>query len=169
MNNNEDILSKIARHDGIQVPDGYFADFADRLTASLPERPEIESPDKILDLPRSPWQRVRPYVYMAAMFAGVWCMLKLFSLINTQPDPLSIDSYPELAEALDNDQVVREIVVEDLNQWNLYDDMMDEGIDLSLLLDADSIQDTQSAVADTQHLDAIQSPHILPDQVPEQL
>lgn len=168
MNTKQDILSKIARHDGITVPDNYFADFAERLTASLPERPELESPDKILH-PRTPWQRVRPYVYMAAMFAGVWCMLKMFSLINTPADPLSIDSYPELAEALDNDQVVREIVVEDLNQWSLYDDMMNDDVDLGMLLNADSTAETGMSQFEPAEDEAVHPTHILPDQVTDRI
>lgn len=169
MNMNEDILNKIARHDGIEVPDGYFADFAKRLTASLPERPELESPDKILTLPRTPWQRIRPYVYMAAMFAGVWCMLKLFSLISTTADPLSIDNYPELAEALDNDQVVREIIVEDLNQWSLYDEMMDEEIDLGMLLNGDSIPAAGMAGTPLESAGYAPSTHVLPDQASDRI
>lgn len=168
MNTKQDILSKIARHDGITVPDNYFADFAERLTTSLPERPELESPDKILQ-PRTPWQRVRPYVYMAAMFAGVWCMLKMFSLINTPADPLSIDSYPELADALDNDQVVREIVVEDLNQWSLYDDMMNDDVDLGMLLNADSTAEADMSLFEPAEDEPVHPTHILPDQVTDRI
>ena len=25
------------------------------------------------------WTRLRPYAYMAAMFAGIWCMMKVFN------------------------------------------------------------------------------------------
>lgn len=166
MNKNEDIISKLDRRDGINVPNDYFADFAERLTAMLPERSEIEAPDKILSIPQTNWQRVRPYVYMAAMFAGVWCMLKLFSLINAPADPLSIESYPELAGALDNDQIFHEIVVEDLNQWDLVDDMMEDGADIGELLYIDSLNsyDVADFDANVRTVDPTKPHHLLPDQ-----
>lgn len=70
--NDIDILSKLGKDSGFKVPENYFENFADEMAKSLPEqeiRPE-ETP--------SLWQRVRPYVYMAAMFAGIWCMMRIF-------------------------------------------------------------------------------------------
>ena len=140
MKETNDILGTTGRNAGIAVPEGYFADFAARMTASLPVRPEIESESTVLAMPRTPWQKIRPYVYMAAMFAGVWCMLKMFSLMSTPADPLAIESYPELADALGDEQFVKEYVVEDLNQWDLMDELSeDDDLDLSELPMPDSI------------------------------
>lgn len=139
MKESNDILGKIKRNDGTTVPEGYFADFAARMTASLPERPEIEADATVLTMPRTPWQKIRPYVYMAAMFAGVWCMLKMFSLMSTPADPLAIESYPELADALGDEQFVKEYVVDDLNQWELMDELVEDELDLSDLPMPDSI------------------------------
>lgn len=133
MKETNEILGKINRNDGIDVPKGYFEDFAARMAASLPERPEIESESRIVAMPRTPWQRIRPYVYMAAMFAGVWCMLKMFSLMTTPADPLAIESYPELADALGDEQFVKEYVADEINQWDLIDELSDGDVDLSEL------------------------------------
>ena len=72
----ENILDIIGRKDGMTVPDGYFADFQARMEALLPVNEQAETPREI-EAPRSFWDRVRPFVYMAAMFAGVWCMVKM--------------------------------------------------------------------------------------------
>ncbi len=32
-----------------------------------------------IDTKPSMWQRVKPFAYMAAMFAGVWCMMSVFN------------------------------------------------------------------------------------------
>lgn len=122
----------LPRHDGMTVPEGYFGDFARRMAGSLPERPELSAP---APAPRSPWQRVRPYVYMAAMFAGVWCMLKMFAIMSgsaTQP----LDTNPVMAEALGNDAFVNQFIIDDLSQWDLYDEMMEDGIDPAALTDS---------------------------------
>lgn len=67
-----DILSKIGKDAGFKVPEGYFDDFAERLAEQLPE------PTITPIVPATRWQRIRPFVYMAAMFVGIWLMMKIF-------------------------------------------------------------------------------------------
>ena len=55
------------------VPEGYFKSFKESLMESLPAYPEKPAKVKL-----SLWQKVKPYVYLAAMFAGVWCMMHIF-------------------------------------------------------------------------------------------
>lgn len=139
MSNQPEILSKINHRDGMTVPDGYFADFNRRMAQALPDRPELRE----THVPRTFWQRVRPYAYMAAMFAGVWCMLKMFTLMS-DPSANSIDTNPVIAEAMGNDSFVNEYVIDDLSQWDLYDEMMQDGIEPAYLTDSisfDSIID----------------------------
>ena len=64
MDKKSDILTKVGKDAGFNVPEGYFADFAKKMAASLPEKqiPAKRKPTR--------WLRIRPYVYMAAMFAG---------------------------------------------------------------------------------------------------
>lgn len=73
---NEDskILEKLGKNPGFKVPDNYFNDFNARLMESLPEVKITEEEKPTL------WVKVRPFVYMAAMFAGVWLMMNIFTL-----------------------------------------------------------------------------------------
>lgn len=114
------------------VPEGYFTDFNARMAAALPDR-HIAPADTVA--PRSLWQRVRPYVYMAAMFAGVWCMLKMFVIMSGSSSQ-SLDTNPVMAEAMGNEAFVNEYVIDDMSQWDLYDDMMEDGIDPAALSDS---------------------------------
>ncbi len=109
---------------GFTVPEGYFGDFARRMAESLPERPELAEPQTA---DRSFWAKIRPYVYMAAMFAGIWLMLQLFTILSGQGRLEPIDSNPVLAEALNNDTFVYDYIVSDIDQWSLVDEMLDEG------------------------------------------
>ena len=70
MKQDKDILSKLGKDAGFKVPDNYFADFNKKLLESLPE------PNITPQLKPSLWLRVRPYVYMAAMFAGLSCTMR---------------------------------------------------------------------------------------------
>lgn len=143
MKDNQNILDKLNHHDGMTVPEGYFADFARRMEASLPERPEL-SADAPTHVPRSWWERIRPYAYLAAMFAGVWCMLRLFTMLS--PGTQSFESNPRMAEAFSDDNFVNEYVIPDLNQWDLYDDLMEDGISPEALLDSMEIFTTDSVI-----------------------
>jgi hypothetical protein len=68
------ILDKLGKDAGFKVPDNYFNDFNARLMESLPEVKITEEEKPTM------WVRVRPFVYMAAMFAGVWLMMNIFTI-----------------------------------------------------------------------------------------
>lgn len=133
MKENSPLLDKISRKDGLTVPKDYFADFEKRMADSLPYRPELE--ERRIEAPRTFWQRVRPYVYMAAMFAGVWCMIKMFSLMSA-PDTMSIDNHPSLATAVENAQFVEDYVIDDISDYDIYDSMFADSIDMENIGDS---------------------------------
>ncbi len=148
MKQDEDILKKLDHRDGMTVPEGYFAEFASRMEASLPDRPELSA--TVPSAPRTWWQRVRPYTYMAAMFAGVWCMLKMFTML-TSTSPMPLETNPIMAEAFSNDTFVNEYVMPEVDEWELYDDLMEDGIDPQALLD--SVVMADSAFFTTEFMD----------------
>lgn len=90
------ILTKYGKDSGFKVPENYFDDFNKRMADMLPDV-EITP----VDTKPSLWQRVRPLFYMAAMFAGVWCMLSVFSHFTDSGNALRIS---EVAEKLQDDK-----------------------------------------------------------------
>ena len=86
----EDILKeKYGKDPGFRVPDGYFDDLNKKIMASLP-------PYKVAPVMpvMSRWQRVKPYVYLAAMFAGIWVMMKVFHNVSGG-GRLTLDNPPQ--------------------------------------------------------------------------
>ena len=71
---NSKILEKLGKDPGFKVPENFFNDFNAKMAASLPEVKITEEETPNL------WVRIRPFIYMAAMFAGVWLMMNIFSL-----------------------------------------------------------------------------------------
>lgn len=142
MKKGEDILKKINRNDGMTVPEGFFEDFAAKMEAMLPERPEAEQPRRIEH--RTTWQRVRPYVYMAAMFAGIWCMLKMFTMMGPGNIDLSIDKNHILTDALSDDNFVYEYIIDDLNDSELFDEMYNDSIAVEDFTPVDSLVDAET-------------------------
>lgn len=133
MDKQNDILDKINRNDGLTVPEGYFDDFKRQMASALPERTELNASQE--EPIRSTWQRMRPYIYMAAMFGGIWCMLRLFTMI-TAPADVSLENNSIIADALADEQFVNEYIVTDINQWDYYDQLIEDGFDPDALNDS---------------------------------
>lgn len=126
----KDILEKVNRNDGMTVPDGYFDDFASRMSASLPVMDwENEAEGQSRVMPRSFWQKVRPYVYLAAMFMGVWCMMKMFDMMRPDTQGLNIDNNPVITAAVGNDYFFNDYVVihGDVSEYQLMEDLYETG------------------------------------------
>lgn len=76
-------LDRPGHPDGMTVPEGYFEDFNKRMAAMLPPNDLERQADAGTEpAERTVWERLRPFVYMAAMFAGVWCMMKMFTMMR---------------------------------------------------------------------------------------
>lgn len=123
-----DILKEAAHNDGMTVPTGYFDEFASKMSASLPEQPWEREDYQDNILPRTFWQKVRPYVYMAAMFMGVWCMMKMFNLMKSPSDVMIAGDNPVLAEALNDDSFMSDYYVYDVEESDILDHLYDEGV-----------------------------------------
>lgn len=114
------------RSDGRTVPEGYFEEFNRRMIERLPkEVPAVAEPK------RTVWQKIRPYVYMAAMFAGVYLMMNLFTLTTGIRDVTKAkDTSMLLAELVNNynSSYVDEYVA--FSDPYLYDDLYESGFEI---------------------------------------
>ena len=90
------ILKKYGKDPGFKVPENYFEDFNKRMAEMLPDV-EITP----VDVKPTMWQRIKPLVYMAAMFAGVLCMMQVFSHFT---DTSSLQGVQAVAEKLQDDK-----------------------------------------------------------------
>lgn len=116
------------RKSGMTVPEGYFESFA----AKMMERIPAEEP-RVVEMPRHGfWQKVRPYVYMAAMFAGIWLMMNMFTLFGPAKSPAQSNSQVLLAELASSEQSSGYIAdyVSDSGDYGFYDDLYDSGFDI---------------------------------------
>lgn len=122
-----DPLEKINRDSGMTVPEGYFAEFNARMVRDLPPI-DFEKSGMQEAVRRTFWQRVRPYAYMAAMFAGVWCMMNMFDMMRPDAD-LSVANHPVITAAVDNDMFFNDYVVPSIDDQTLMDELYEEGFD----------------------------------------
>ena len=76
-----DILDQLGKDPGFRVPENYFEQFNEQMANSLPEITITEA-----DAHVSMWVKMRPFIYLAAIFAGVWVMITVFNM-TTGSDP----------------------------------------------------------------------------------
>ena len=62
------------------VPQGYFENLTQNVMASLPEQESVYSTKIIV----TPWMRIKPYLYAAAAFAGIFFCMKAAIGINSR-------------------------------------------------------------------------------------
>ena len=125
-------LDVIGKTDPFKVPEGYFENFVIDIMSKLPERP-IEK-TKVISLR----ERVKPWIYMAAVFVGVALVINLFGKgSNKRQDIASIYASEGLKLNSSND-------IEDFYRY--YED------ELTKIVYDDTIADFES---DTTNIDGV--------------
>ena len=73
MGKEDNILRKVGTGNPFRVPEHYFDNFTEELMGKLPEKESLPfSTEPTL------WERVKPWVYMAAMFCGIMLSVRIF-------------------------------------------------------------------------------------------
>lgn len=90
MEKENQLLKKVGTRNPFTVPDGYFDSFTQEVMNKLPEK-------EIVYVPSEPtlWTRVKPWIYMTAMFCGIMLSVKVF-VGNPPKDELPAISQTEL-------------------------------------------------------------------------
>ena len=73
MGKEDNILRKAGTSNPFCVPDHYFEDFTQELMSKLPEKESMP----LMSEPTL-WQRVKPWIYMTAMFCGIMLSVRVF-------------------------------------------------------------------------------------------
>lgn len=112
----EDILKERYGTDpGFRVPEGYFEKLHGEIMDKLPAYPEVERKVEL-----SLWQRLKPYVYLAAMFVGIWLMMNVFHRVSGY-GAFSLDNIPEtvaVAMASGDDYSLQQMETNDYELMN---------------------------------------------------
>lgn len=115
------LLNKYGKDSGFKVPENYFADFNQRMAEMLPD---VEVTP--VEIKPTMWQRIKPLAYMAAMFAGVWCMMSVFSHFTSTDNINSVRAVADkLTASKDNvEEFIMSGSVSDYDILNYEDSVM---------------------------------------------
>ena len=84
MNKKENTLDRLKGKQPFRVPDGYMEGLTNRIMESLPEPPVMEAESVTLV------ERIRPWLYLAAVFAGMGLFFKaIIGVDSAREDTLS--------------------------------------------------------------------------------
>lgn len=72
MKNKENNLDQFKGENPFKVPEGYFDNLTTQIMSQLPEQQDLKEPAKTVTM----MDRVRPWLYMAAVFAGLFLFFK---------------------------------------------------------------------------------------------
>ncbi|WP_303209128.1 hypothetical protein [Bacteroides oleiciplenus] len=88
MKEEDNILKKVGKENVFRVPDGYFENLTSEVMSRLPEK---ETPVFIKKEPTK-WERIKPWLYMTAMFAGAALIIRVASADRTPAtDQIAMD------------------------------------------------------------------------------
>lgn len=113
MKEEDKIRDRFGTSGGWKVPEGYFDSFYAEMMDKLPAYPTPRAIEKI-----SIWNRLKPYVYLAAMFAGIWLMMKVFFNMSGN-SVLSIDNPPEKVAYAMSELPASDLYIDD-NELEVY-------------------------------------------------
>lgn len=74
MKEDTELKKKFGKENPFRVPDGYFENIVPEIMKQLPEAEVQESADITM------WERVKPWVYMVAMFCGLMFGLRVMMM-----------------------------------------------------------------------------------------
>ncbi len=97
MGKEDNILRKAGTSNPFRVPDHYFENFTQELMNKLPEK----EPMPLMSEPTL-WERVKPWLYMTAMFCGIMLSVKVFVGVP-QKDEFPAISQTEVERLPDED------------------------------------------------------------------
>lgn len=117
------------KRNGMTVPEGYFEDFTTRMMAKIPD--EVIRPAEVK---RSTWQIIKPYAYMAALFAGAYLMLNIFNIgssMRQSTSPVSSASMQDLlADVVNTNTFAYLDDYISMSDSEVYDDLFNEGFEI---------------------------------------
>lgn len=114
----EDFLKqKFGKKNPFAVPDNYFEELTDKVMSQLPDPPAEK-----LQLEPSRWQKLKPWVYMAAMFVGAALIIKVVSF-SMQKNEVHQLMHDDAAQCQYIENLVDEAMLSDYELYELSEDM----------------------------------------------
>ena len=122
MKEEDNILKKVGKENVFRVPDGYFENLTSEV---MSRRPEKETPAIIKREPTK-WERIKPWVYMTAMFVGAALIIRVAYTERTPVNDRMAMDEPE-TEVVSDEYISTVLDNSMLDDYSLYVYLTDAG------------------------------------------
>ena len=108
-------MTKIGKENPFQTPEGYFDNLTSEVMNRLPEKDFTQQETVVV----STWEKVKPLLYMAALFAGAAFILRtgVFTMQKENTSYLAEDEEEMEREYID--RIVNEALLDDYSFYEL--------------------------------------------------
>lgn len=117
----EDLKRERGEHPGFKVPEGYFENFTQNMMQQIPEATVAQEL-----APTSFFVKMKPSLYMAAMFAAIIITLKLFVTTGTTEDTMPNGGFTTFEQSNNFDPEYYQDYYNDYSMTNYELSSMDE-------------------------------------------
>ena len=122
----EDILlKKLGKEDSFKVPDGYFENLTSEMMNKLPEKEKVVFKEE----PVSTWTRLKPLLYMAAMFVGAALIIRVASSDRKSVADIDVAATEIETEVISDEMIDMALDRAMLDDYSLYVYLSDASVE----------------------------------------
>ena len=122
----EDILlKKLGKENSFKVPDGYFENLTSEVMNKLPEKEKVVFKEE----PVSIWTRLKPLLYMAAMFVGAALIIRVASSDRKSVADIDVAATEIETEVISDEMIDMALDRAMLDDYSLYVYLSDASVE----------------------------------------
>lgn len=122
----EDILlKKLGKEDSFKVPGGYFENLTSEVMNKLPEKKKVVFKEE----PVSTWTRLKPLLYMAAMFVGAALIIRVASSDRKSVADIDVAATEIETEVISDEMIDMALDRAMLDDYSLYVYLSDASVE----------------------------------------
>ncbi|WP_287669103.1 hypothetical protein [Bacteroides sp.] len=122
----EDILlKKLGKEDSFKVPGGYFENLTSEVMNKLPEKEKVVFKEE----PVSIWTRLKPLLYMAAMFVGAALIIRVASSDRKSVADIDVAATEIETEVISDEMIDMALDRAMLDDYSLYVYLSDASVE----------------------------------------
>ena len=122
----EDILlKKLGKEDSFKVPDGYFENLTSEVMNKLPEKEKVVFKEE----PVSTWTRLKPLLYMVAMFVGAALIIRVASSDRKSVADIDVAATEIETEVISDEMIDMALDRAMLDDYSLYVYLSDASVE----------------------------------------
>ena len=119
------ILKKLGKEDSFKVPGGYFENLTSEVMNKLPEKEKVVFKEE----PVSTWTRLKPLLYMAAMFVGAALIIRVASSDRKSVADIDVAATEIETEVISDEMIDMALDRAMLDDYSLYVYLSDASVE----------------------------------------